>query len=770
MRRVRIFRKLNNRGAGVVAVIVAIALVSILVSVVLSTSYANFKMKQTNYKTKNNFYSAEQALDEINVGLQNYVSDALSYAYLEVISEYNLGDGDQKNELMEKLYYEKLWDYLATDSTYKHYKIENLYAFVTEPWDDTTQTGALVTSVNAEMITYEDKGIVLKDIEVYYKDLAGFSTFIKTDIRLACPQLQFGSTTDIPDIMNYALVADNGLEFQGPSLAECSDSITGQVYAGYIKAEAEEGRKIKLQFIDNSTEEKGFTIVSKGNMNFKNVEVSFPETGVTWANSVVLNSSKATFRGTTNIANDLMLNGKNSNAVIEDKFNAYGNSDRIADESSSIVINGTGSQLDLTDSEIIAIAGHAFVGTKDVATAGDTMNVGGSTVAQKKGDVLTGESIAVKSNQLLYLLPGDAVGVQVTNEGGAVTYGVSKYGKNPLTKEEYKSIAVPTDGKTYADVNKDYVFFRVAENGKVVEKKFSDFASDVVKVFIPSGKTTMVYYYIAFDSDQKANQFFQYYYKLSPEKLEKYLSFYTTSIKMPDTTNLVRFQTAGNLLTQTETINNVGGTNVYSYRSDLVENTVKGSIYFETSSDLYIRQKKALCTKLVTNYMGFSADELEKCVTQNVVFENLVNVTKFNELLNANSGIFKFTIPGVNEGDPDIVKAILTKNDYVYKGNNDDKDVNLLICSGNVTLEKDFTGLILCNGVVTVEPGVNILKDDVKTKVAFRLQKTVGSDIVTPLTYMIDGTNVVDIGGGSALDGQSLSLPDLIVYENWTKE
>lgn len=770
MSRVRNFRKLNNRGAGVVAVIVAIALVSILVSVVLSTSYANFKMKQTNYKTKNNFYSAEQALDEINIGLQGFVSEALSYAYLEVISEYNLGDADQKNELMEQLYYEKLWEHLATDSTYKHFKIDTLYDFVTEKWDDSTQTGALVTSINSDMVTYEDKGIVLQGIEVYYKDSQGFTTFINTDIRLVCPQLQFGNTTDIPDIMNYALVADNGLEFTSPTLVESTNTVTGQVYAGYIKAEADEGHKINLEFIDNGSEEKSFTIVSKGNMNYKNAEVSFPETGVTWANSIVLNSSDATFRGTTNIANDLMLNGKNSNAVIEDKFNAYGNSDSIADESSSIVINGTGSKLDLTNSEIIAIAGHAFVGTRDVAYADDSMDVDGKQVMQKKNDVLTGESIAVKSNQLLYLLPGEAVGVQKSTEGGAVTYGASKYGKNPLTKNEYKDIMVPTDGKTYADVNLDYVFFKSAEGGRIVEKKFSDFASDVVKVFIPSGKTTMVYYYIAFDSDQKANQFFQYYYNLNPEKLEKYLSFYTTSIKMPDTTNLVRFQTAGNLLTQTETVNNVGGTNVYSYNSEMIGNTVKGSVYFETSSDLYIKQKKALCTKLVTNYMGFSVDELDKCLTQNVVFENLVNVTKFNQLLNANGGTFKFTIPGTNVGDPDIVKVILTKNDYTYKGDANDKDVNLIISSGNVSVEADFEGLILCDGKVTVKPDVDIIKNDVKTKVAFRLQRTIGSDIVTPLTYMVDGTNVVDMGGGAVLAGQSLSLPDLVIYENWTKE
>lgn len=80
--------KKDNRGVSLVMVIAAIALVTVLVTVALTMGLWNYQMKATNRISKNNFYDAERVLDEIRLGLQSDVSDAMSQAYVETMADY----------------------------------------------------------------------------------------------------------------------------------------------------------------------------------------------------------------------------------------------------------------------------------------------------------------------------------------------------------------------------------------------------------------------------------------------------------------------------------------------------------------------------------------------------------------------------------------------------------------------------------------------------------------------------------------------------------
>ena len=87
----------NNRGASLITVIITIGFVAILISILMMTSLINFKMKRVNAYAKDTFYSAEQVLDEINIGLQRYISDSLSSAYVDVMENYTDYDSEKKN-------------------------------------------------------------------------------------------------------------------------------------------------------------------------------------------------------------------------------------------------------------------------------------------------------------------------------------------------------------------------------------------------------------------------------------------------------------------------------------------------------------------------------------------------------------------------------------------------------------------------------------------------------------------------------------------------
>ena len=71
--------KFNNHGS---TLLVAVSLIAVLATVLMSMSYMNYNMKVTELNSKKNFYNAEIVLDQINVGLQKEISDSLEDAYV----------------------------------------------------------------------------------------------------------------------------------------------------------------------------------------------------------------------------------------------------------------------------------------------------------------------------------------------------------------------------------------------------------------------------------------------------------------------------------------------------------------------------------------------------------------------------------------------------------------------------------------------------------------------------------------------------------------
>ncbi len=97
----------KNMGSTIILVIVAVAFVSMLVAILTYMTYYNFLMKNTDESSKNNFYTAESALDEIVAGLQDEVSKAMAEGY--VVALQNSTDivdsgkeGDTQTEISEE--------------------------------------------------------------------------------------------------------------------------------------------------------------------------------------------------------------------------------------------------------------------------------------------------------------------------------------------------------------------------------------------------------------------------------------------------------------------------------------------------------------------------------------------------------------------------------------------------------------------------------------------------------------------------------------------
>ena len=73
-----------------VMVLVAMGMGLILVGVLMNIAMLNYQMKVTEYKSKDNFYSAEVVMDQIHAGLELEVSDSVAAAYSKTMQYYGM--------------------------------------------------------------------------------------------------------------------------------------------------------------------------------------------------------------------------------------------------------------------------------------------------------------------------------------------------------------------------------------------------------------------------------------------------------------------------------------------------------------------------------------------------------------------------------------------------------------------------------------------------------------------------------------------------------
>lgn len=733
----------DNRGMSLVTVIITIGFVAILASILLMTSLINFKMKQINVHAKDSFYSAEQVLDEINIGLQRSVSDGLSSAYTEILTNYAEYDTERKNEMLQTKYYEYLWNVLGHDAAHKTYDTSALegYLKTSTKWhgDNENGYGAVLQTKAADgtvgatgvMVTYDKNGIILKDLTVYYKDINGYVSKIKTDIRLAYPDFNFAAATALPDVPSYSFIADkevSALKGAGGNL-----EIDGNVYADSVNFTATTN---KLDVTQASLTQ----FIVKHEMELQNASFSNAEMSEIWAGDIVAQSSNLTLLGESNVADDIDIKGDESTITLGGAYNGFGNSLTDAGKSSAILVNGTNATLDMSRITRIQLSGHAYVGVQQKKHT--TVTPAPSDVAK---DVYTGESLAVKSNQLMYLVPAECIGVSKET-------GKSMYQKNPLTTAEYNSIHNKTNiTEISTDVEVEALGGNLSSYITMVDGK-----AKAETLFVPTSdpNMTLVYYYMNFPDEDAANNYFAKYYAGNKDSVDQYIQFYTKEIKFPNTESLIRLRMAGNALKGNKTDGFENQTAAFSNASEK----------FALDSEKDAATFMGLCTGLVKNLTEMSSLTEAPSDTDGVVFENITDQTKFDEFIALGSGNTR-TI--TNEIDGKDCTAVVTKGSYTVN----DSKVHLVIAKGDVTVNlSEYTGTIVTDGKIIMNQPTKMTADEdlVRTMLHYTIEKD-GTQYPVASVFK-GGSDLIfaSLAGGEETDGVTLS--DLVVYENWTKE
>ena len=307
----------DNRGASLVVVIITIGFIGILVSMLMYITFMNFKIKTADIKNKNSFYTAENALEEIKVGLQGEVSEAMGSAYLDIMQSYGMYSDDERTETFEWNYMTALREALKMPGADDKYRVDILNGYLQETaWNATTGTGAIVeadTATYGTLLMLED-GVVLKDVTVTYVSADGNVSCIKTDIRLALPEVSFNESFKLPDILSYCLIANDDLYINGGN-----DAFIGSLYGGRNGMEINNGAVVNVSKAD--------LMVTDDTVTVDNGTLVIAEDCNLWTENIVVDSGKLDLGGTAYVGDDLTIQGNYSNVTIRNTYYGYGYGD-----------------------------------------------------------------------------------------------------------------------------------------------------------------------------------------------------------------------------------------------------------------------------------------------------------------------------------------------------------------------------------------------------------------------------------------------------------
>ena len=823
----------GNKGFSLITVIITIAFIGILGLLVLYLALQNFNMKITGIKGKDSFYTAEQALEEIRLGLQQDVGEAMSAAYIKVMEDYNKQSSSSDevlDELRQKAFETAFLQELtsrvrqsgkdgASDLPLGQYSMDYLRSYVDlEKMDDfysAAETLIVTTPEGKNPVLKSDpkSGLLLKNLKVIYVDAKGYAAIIETDIRLGIPKLQFPTPSTLPDLMNMVVVAQGGIvckSAENVGISADHTSIMGSIFAGNLKDDSEASEKsqtsIKVEKNAALAIASGDKVVTEGEVSVDEQGSFSASAGVTlWTQGIRMTEGKVTLDGTTYVADDLTVeknakSGDGSQVKIAGEYYGFGSPDSAkksknytqsgqsvendtprlyddfsdADLSSSIVINGRNTTIDLSAVKKFLLAGRSYIAVSGVKGSSENAN----------SDVMLGESLSVKGSQLAYLVPA-----ALLKTGSEVS------ASNPMNYDDYRASDLV---KKDTDQQVDWDETVSAWGGKSFSEIGVDKSKPIQTVFYnDNAGGGYVYFYLNFTDNEKASDFMQTYAANSTNKLNQDLSFYfgkNSDITVADRDSYVRYVTNGNILT---------------YNGDRSENGVDDATNPESDEKLQQEQVNmqntwyALNRKMITSVdllntdvkdkEGISHDETD--YTQSV-FDNLVNEKQMVQFLKQRDpGHLQYTFTAsdedgslqammVHNGEKSTYQT--SKGTEIVKGTNEplvitksmaeNDNLRLVICTGDVVIQAgvNFKGIIMAKGKITLEAGASLESAPLEAAKVFQ-SVVVNDGNISPKDFFWEGDKYV-LGNSTVTNDEekntsdTYQLGDYITYENWRKE
>ena len=603
----------------------------------------------------------------------------------------------------------------------------------------------------------KEMSLIISGLKVDYTDEAGYRTVVQTDIKIGVPDYGFEGNATFDELKKYIVICDDQLSVANTSLSPGTKGIdfTGNVYAGGEKDGDEYKTSIDIVSQAKNITFDSDTIITRGDLTVNDkAKVAINNTdGELWVRNILLPDSGAIPAATpgpltsysteldlqTNayVLDDLSIDNRNSYVNLGGKYYGYSynvnnkdkSSSAVADVTSSkyssaILINGVNTTLKSDHLTKLILSGRTFVSRFDNGTSG--------TTGVAEPDIMMGESLAVKSNQIAYLVPDQ----YIFSNG---------QGHNPLLRSEI-------DGDDYMG----------AVNRVALEQAMGDYLDPAKPVTANFNNTGgYVFLYLNFKNQQKANEYFSAFYsdknndEMLKDRAETYISTADNDgMKLGAQLYLI----AGNI--------------IHNYYAASGESAKQEANYFDGSGkpnaamlqDGQIKMQNYLGKQLSLVNSGFRSDMARSPVTgeeNDVLRYELLQDSDKSELVkdriidfaavNADSSIMP--IEKTCEGTDG--KLYITPGDYNVDGT---IDKGLIISGGNVSVSKSFEGLILAKGKVSVN-GSSI---DLKANLLMvgKILEMVRNDKDLSKYFIGLRTN----------ENRSVDVADCISYKNWERD
>jgi len=748
--------KTNNKGSGIVTVILAVTFVTVLGAILLLMTYMNYQMKTADSFTRRNFYSTEIAMDEARASLQNSVSKAIESAYTSTLILYgeassNVGTDDKESQkqfannfvmsLSPGLGITVTAADLAGGTPSKEllYTDTKLLETITKYVTIGTITVNADTAECKAVIRFNDDGlpvaIDIQGIAAEYTDNRGYKNTIYSDFTVNIPPFSAITAGFHSRLNNYIIVADDMLKASSPF--GNSVNLHGNVYAGEVEIS---GNNYTLN-ID------GGYVISKGDYNIKDgASLNIGSVASVWANRINLHeNAKANFGGNVYVADDLELKGPNAAVTINGSYFGFGLSD-IPTQSSSIIVSGRNSVLDFQNLKTLILAGRSYITGADSDTAPNPID-----------SIPMANSLSVKSDQIAYLVP-DSMLFSITNNAASKVPNPSVWAQGSPVPETYLFDPDAPDGVQYTNLSDGSIGGLPADTTYIrltLTPEIKAYNAKIVRRFaqLPSTGDIVIYYFFTFDDDNDRSRFFADYYNQNKDKMNEYLGIYF-------------------IPAQADRINVTGALNTDGYIYEYI-NAATG---YELRSTAYSQHITTIATTYKKKYESLIATLFESGIPQpsETPFTHFVDLAKINADFSGASAPIEF------KNSAGKILAVIVPDNYPgnFNLNSGDsyKDVNIVIACGtdaNVIVNRNFDGLILSQGKVTISESLiaGALTDGNtggKTYEAFNAVNASAETLL--LEYMIGaskGTAPTDDAADES--AKNWNLNDLVVHKNWSK-
>lgn len=525
-----------KEGSSMVSVVIGVTFLAAVGLIALTAATHYITAVYVDRNSTDNFYQTEGILEEVKTGIVQYASESADDAYQYILDHYLNQTKENKKDQFAKMFMtlmgkklkgEAIPDVKTQSEQFGNQFLKNgtqekfFQDFDTDQLkvlqgcgssaDNLDRVRKLSTVPDAVKLTngktqYEyvikkdtkhGYYMTIKNLLVDYTDAAGYRSTIETDIIMTVPDYKFQGDSTLGELRDYISVSDDTLLINDSTSAT---SFTGNIYAGTSLGDSKgQGIKVAQKAQVNFHSQR---MISRGSIDIlpgSTVDLA----GESGAADLWLNNIRLTYDGgdaesmqdTTNfklnanayIANDLDIATDNCVVDLSGKYYGYSYSKendtsdtQQSDYSSAILVNGKNTWLKADGLQKLILAGRTFVSRK---------NADGSQA--DNSDIMMGESLAVKSNQLAYLLPDKYIKPYV-DEWDDTTGKENMEGHNPVAATE--KINIDEEGLLND-------FSGLLNTAEPYTKNYTNTIGD-----------GYVFYYLNFKDAKSANEYFRQYY------------------------------------------------------------------------------------------------------------------------------------------------------------------------------------------------------------------------------------------------------------------